>query len=423
MAEHVVKVPDVGEGIAEAEIVELRVKVGDSIREDEIIAAVMTDKATVEIPSPVSGNVSWLEADVDQTVAIGSTLVKIEDAGAGKTSAAGPAERATTPTPVPDRAALPKPKKEPEVAAREPTRLAPANTEVRSPTVVTSHPMASPYVRSYARERGVTLESVAGTGTAGRILVEDIDRHLSAGARQTAQRATTVERTKIIGLRRKIANRLQNTKQRIPHFSYVEEVDVTELESARTALNAKGDGSRPKLTVLPFIIRALVVALRDFPRLNARFEDAEELLEVHAGVHVGIAAQTPGGLMVPVLRHAEALSLWDYAAEIRRLADAAKSGKIGSDELSGSTITVTSLGALGGVVTTPVINSPEVAIIGVNKMAIRPVWRDGAFQPRKMMNLSSSFDHRIVDGWEAAEFVQRLRALLECPTLLFVDQQ
>ena len=420
MAEHVVKVPDVGEGIAEAEIVELRVKVGDSIREDEIIAAVMTDKATVEIPSPVSGNVSWLEAVVGQTVAIGSTLVKIEDAGAGKASTA---ERATAPAPAPDPAVVPKPKKEPEVAAREAPRETAANPVVRSPSIATSRPMASPYVRSYARERGVSLESVAGTGSAGRVLAEDVDRHLSADVKTAPQRATTVERTKIIGLRRKIANRLQNTKQRIPHFSYVEEVDVTELESARTALNAKGDGSRPKLTVLPFIVRALVVALRDFPKLNARFEDAEELLEVHAGVHVGIAAQTPGGLMVPVLRHAEALSLWDYAGEIRRLADAAKSGKIGSEELSGSTITVTSLGALGGVVTTPVINSPEVAIIGVNKMAIRPVWRDGAFQPRKMMNLSSSFDHRIVDGWEAAEFVQRLRALLECPTLLFVDQQ
>ncbi|CAN5427189.1 dihydrolipoamide acetyltransferase family protein [soil metagenome] len=426
MTEHIIKIPDVGEGIAEAEIVELRVKVGDVIREDDVIAAVMTDKATVEIPSPVSGSVSWLGADIGQTVAIGSVLIKIADESGEKVGASDPAP-AVTVTAAPPVVAAPavasRPKQEGEITIREVVRdvSRPATSVARSPG---ARPMASPYVRNYARERKVDLETVAGTGPAGRILAEDVDLHLSGGGvNRGPQRATGVERTKIIGLRRKIASRLQSTKQRIPHFSYVEEIDVTELESVRATLNGNGDGSRPKLTILPFIVRALVVALREYPKMNSRFEDAEELLETYAGVHVGIAAQTPGGLMVPVLRHAEALSLWDYAGEIRRLGDAAKSGKIAADELSGSTITVTSLGAMGGIVSTPVINSPEVAIIGINKMAIRPVWRDGAFQPRKIMNLSSSFDHRIIDGYDAAEFVQRLRSLLECPTLLFVDRQ
>lgn len=426
MAEHIIKVPDVGEGIAEAEIVELRVKVGDVIREDDVIAAVMTDKATVEIPSPVSGSVSWLGADIGQTVAIGSVLIRIADGGGENVGAADHAP-AVVAVAAPPAAVAPtvvsKPQKKPETVVAEAVRDVPrpAAPVARSPG---SRPMASPYVRNYARERKVDLESVTGTGPAGRILVEDIDLYLSGGGvNRGPQRATGVERTKIIGLRRKIASRLQSTKQRIPHFSYVEEIDVTELESVRATLNASGDGSRPKLTMLPFIVRALVVALREYPKMNSRFEDADEVLETYAGVHVGIAVQTPGGLMAPVLRHAEALSLSDYAGEIRRLGDAAKSGKIAADELSGSTITVTSLGAMGGIVSTPVINSPEVAIIGINKIAIRPVWRDGAFQPRKIMNLSSSFDHRIIDGYDAAEFVQRLRSLLECPTLLFVDRQ
>lgn len=421
MTEHLIKIPDVGEGIAEAEVVELHVKVGDFIREDDVIAAVMTDKATVEIPSPVAGRVSWLGYDVGQIGSIGSVLVKIANDGAEKGSIQTQVVQTVATVASPALAAPTSAPLKPDVATQEPVRDTLRPLTGRSSA---HRPMASPYVRNYARERKVDLEAVVGRGGGGRILVEDIDLHLSQGsANERLQRATGVERTKIIGLRRKIAQRLQSTKQRIPHFSYVEEVDVTELESVRAALNGKSDGSHPKLTALPFIVRAMVVALRDYPKMNSRFEDTGEVLETYAGVHVGIAAQTPNGLMVPVLRHAEALSLWNCASEIRRLGGAAKSGKIGSDELSGSTITVTSLGAIGGIVSTPVINSPEVAIVGVNKMTIRPIWRDGAFQPRRIMNLSSSFDHRIIDGFDAAEFVQRMRSLLECPALLFVDRK
>lgn len=282
-------------------------------------------------------------------------------------------------------------------------------------------PTASPYVRAYARDRGVDLSKLAGSGPSGRIVVEDIDRQFSGGTAH-GDRHTQVERIRITGLRRKIASRLQGTKQRIPHFSYVEEVDVSELEALRTIANEQAAAGTSRLTLLPFVVQALTVALHEYPRLNARFEDADETLEVHAGVHVGIATQTSAGLMVPVLRHAEALSIQDCAQEISRLASAARSGKITPAELTGSTITVTSLGALGGVVTTPVINSPEVAIIGVNKIATRPLWQNNAFQPRKVMNLSSSFDHRIIDGWDAAAFIQRLRVLLEHPALMFMGR-
>jgi 2-oxoisovalerate dehydrogenase E2 component (dihydrolipoyl transacylase) len=281
-------------------------------------------------------------------------------------------------------------------------------------------------VRAYARDQGVDLRFVPGSGPASRILREDVDAYIAKGGQaqhvapgRTAD--TTVEEIKIVGLRRKIAQRLQDTKRRVPHFSYIEEVDVTDLESLRADVNATKRADRPHLTVLPFLMRALVMALHDFPRMNARFDDTTDTLYRHGGMHIGIAIQTVNGLLVGVVRHAETRTIWDCASEVQRLSDAARAGTVAREDLGGSTITITSLGARGGLASTPVINAPEVAIIGVNKIAIRPVWRGAAFEPRKIMNLSSSFDHRIVDGWDAAEFIQRLRSFLEAPAKIFME--
>jgi 2-oxoisovalerate dehydrogenase E2 component (dihydrolipoyl transacylase) len=281
-------------------------------------------------------------------------------------------------------------------------------------------------VRAYARDQGVDLRFVPGSGPASRILREDVDAYIAnggqtqhVGARLTAN--TAVEEIKIVGLRRKIAQRLQDTKRRVPHFSYIEEVDVTDLEALRADVNSTKRAERPHLTVLPFLMRALVMALHDFPRMNARFDDTTDTLYRHGGMHIGIAIQTVNGLLVGVVRHAETRTIWDCANEVQRLSDAARAGTVAREDLGGSTITITSLGARGGLASTPVINAPEIAIIGVNKIAIRPVWRGAAFEPRKIMNLSSSFDHRIVDGWDAAEFIQRLRSFLEAPAKIFME--
>ena len=286
-------------------------------------------------------------------------------------------------------------------------------------------PLAAPSVRGRAREAGVDLRYVRGSGPAGRILHEDLDAYLRDGGAPPPQPGRTpnmaVEEIRLAGVRRSIARRMAEAKRRIPHYSYVEEVDLGALEDLRAALNAGAGEERPKLTLLPFLVQALVRAVAEFPQMNALFDDEAEIVRRYGAVHVGIATQTPSGLMVPVLRHAEARGLWDCAAEIRRLAEAARTGLSPREELIGSTITITSLGALGGIVSTPVINRPEVAIIGVNRLAIRPMWRDGGFVPRRMMNLSSSFDHRVIDGYDAARFIQRLKALLEAPALLFVE--
>ncbi|WP_292595385.1 dihydrolipoamide acetyltransferase family protein, partial [Mesorhizobium sp.] len=298
---------------------------------------------------------------------------------------------------------------------------------VAAPRPEGEKPLASPAVRLRAKEAGVDLRQVRGSGPAGRILHEDIDAFLARGP-QLAKisglaRNEAVEDIKIIGLRRKIAEKMALAKSRIPHITYVEEIDVTALEDLRAALNKeKRSGvERPKLTLLPFLMRAMVKAIADQPNINALFDDEAGIVHQHGGVHIGIAAQTPSGLVVPVVKHAEARDIWDCAAEVFRLAEAAKSGTAARDELSGSTITITSLGAMGGVATTPVINHPEVAILGVNKMMVRPVWDGTQFMPRKMMNLSSSFDHRVIDGWDAAVFIQRIKTLLETPALIFVD--
>ena len=436
MGEHIIKLPDVGEGVAEAELVEWHVKVGDLVREDTVLAAVMTDKATVEIPSPVDGEILWLGAEIGDTVAIGSPIVRLKVAGEGNVRPASgetPVEAeapAKLATPKPEAAAS-VPKVTPK-AAEAPAKPVPAPAAAKSaaqpfgaPRAEGEKPLASPAVRLRAKEAGIDLRQVAGSGPAGRISHEDIEAFLKRGPQAAAvsglARNDAIEDIKIIGLRRKIAEKMTLSKSRIPHITYVEEIDVTALEDLRAALNKEKRADRPKLTLLPFLMRAMVKAIAAQPNLNALFDDEAGVVHQHGGVHIGIAAQTPSGLVVPVVKHAEARDIWDCGAEVNRLAEAAKSGTATRDELSGSTITITSLGAMGGVATTPVINHPEVAIIGVNKMMMRPVWDGTQFIPRKMMNLSSSFDHRVVDGWDAAVFVQRIKTLLETPALIFVD--
>ena len=422
MSTHLIKMPDLGEGIAEVELVAWHVAPGDAVVEDQVLADVMTDKASVEIPSPVAGTVLTLGGEVGQMMAVGAELIRIELEGAAPVAA-----DALVPTPAPPSPALP-------AATRAPP-AAPA------PALATLQRLiASPAVRARAWELGVDLQDVAASGSAGRVMQADLDAHLArrgprpapaaqvpprvpplpGPARATAPDDAT-ETIKIVGLRRKIAQKMQESKRRIPHYTYVEEVDVTELEALRSRLNAKWAVPRGHLTLLAFLIRAIALGVREFPQVNARFDDEAGVLTRHRAVHIGIATQTDAGLIVPVLRDAQAHDLWANAAEVQRLASAARSGKAVRDDLSGSTITLTSLGALGGIMSTPVINHPEVAIVGVNRIAWRPTVRDGAMVARQLMNLSSSFDHRVVDGAQAAAFIQCLRGTLEQPALLFVE--
>ncbi|HEU5093919.1 MAG TPA: dihydrolipoamide acetyltransferase family protein [Reyranella sp.] len=433
MGIRIVKLPDVGEGVAEAELVEWHVEVGQSVLEDQLLAAVMTDKATVEIPSPVAGTVVALGAEVGGTLAVGAELVRLEVAGEGDREVAAAPREAATPPAAPAPAPAPAPAQaaaKPLAAKATDSSPAPARPSARRslgpPRPAGEKPIASPAVRRRAREAGVDLRQVHGTGPAARITHDDLDAFLRGGSRTSGARARTantgVETVKVIGLRRRIAQAMAESKRRVAHFSYVEEVDVTALEELRATLNAENRHDRPRLTLMPFLMQALVKAVADFPEMNALYDDEAETIERHGGVHIGIATQTDSGLMVPVVRHCETRSLWDCAAEVQRLAEAAREGRATRAELSGSTITITSLGALGGIVTTPVINRPEVAIVGVNKEVVRPVWQDGRFVPRTMMNLSSSFDHRVIDGYVAARFVQRLKALIEAPATLFIEE-
>ncbi len=443
MGIQIIKMPDIGEGIAEVELVAWYVKVGDVVAEDQILADVMTDKATVEIPSSVTGTVLALGGAVGQVMAVGSEVIRIEVEGAGNVKDAPATALAATSTPLNTLAAVSTPEHssaqderkiaQPEralsLAKAAPKTAATSNSAAPHVRPSGDKPIASPAVRRRAWEQGIALQFVPGSGTAGRITQTDLDVYaaraaqgpVSAQSDQRYAQRDAEEYIPVIGLRRKIAQKMQDAKRRIPHFTYVEEVDVTELEDLRGRLNAKYGKERGRLTLLPFIARALVLALRDFPQINARYDDEAAVVTRHTAVHLGIATQTEGGLMVPVLRHAETLDLWACAAEVLRLSEATRSGKAAREELSGSTITITSLGALGGIVSTPVINSPEVAIVGVNRMALRPMIRGGAVVARQMMNLSSSFDHRVVDGMHGAEFVQLLRGYLECPATLFVE--
>jgi len=429
MSIHVIKVPDIGEGIAEVELVAWHVQPGDTVTEDQALADVMTDKANVEIPSPVTGKVVSVGGELGQLIAVGAELIRIEvaDAGAGGAPRAGHVAGADAQAHTPKTA-----------PAAAPATVAPARSEaIASAGPVTAEAgkivMASPAVRRRARDLGIDLRQVKAAATDGRVTHQDLDRLITAGdgdrPRNAAGHAAngreternTVEVIPVIGLRRKIAQKMQESKRRIPHFTYVEECDVTAVEALRAELNAKWGERRGRLTLLPLLMRAVVLASQRFPQVNALFDDEAGKLTRYGASHIGIATQTDNGLVVPVVRHAEARDLWSSAAEIARLAQAARAGHATREELSGSTITITSLGALGGSVSTPVINHPEVAIIGVNRIALRPVILHGAVVPRKMMNLSSSFDHRVVDGAYAAEFIQAIRAYLEHPATLFVE--
>jgi 2-oxoisovalerate dehydrogenase E2 component (dihydrolipoyl transacylase) len=462
MGTYIVKMPDIGEGIAEVELVAWSVKPGDVVKEDQPLADVMTDKATVEIPSPVAGTVVALGGDVGQLMAVGSELIRLEVEGAGNAKDAplvrlsadaqrerpveqfggakkAPAEQTPAEhTPAEQMPAEQMPAEQmPAAATPAPVAEAPAATVAeRRPAAAPppqrapgEKPLASPAVRQRAWELGIELQFVHGSGPAGRISHQDLDVYLASRGQPMAAsgpRAAYAERhdeeaVPMVGLRRRIAQKMAEAKRRIPHFSYVEEIDVTELEALRAQLNQRYGAQRGKLTLLPLIARAVVLALRDFPRLNARFDDEAGVVTQHGAVHLGIAAQTDAGLMVPVIRHAETRDPWGLAAEITRLAEAARSGSATRDELGGSTITISSLGPLGGIVSTPVINHPEVAIVGVNRIVERLALRGGTVVARQTMNLSSSFDHRVIDGMDAARFIQAVRTTLETPALLFVE--
>lgn len=425
MENYTFRLPDVGEGVAEAEIVAWHVKIGDLIDEDQLMVDVMTDKATVEMTTPVAGRVIALHGEIGQRMPVGSVLIELDTNQNGlapETAKAppkeAPASKSVVAAPV---AAAPVKSTSPAAPAKsEPARFA----ATRAPGDL---PLAAPATRRRAYELGVPLQFVPGTGPGGRITAEDLNAYVAgtpAGApvqHHHAKREGITE-TRIVGLRRKIAENMQVSKRRIPHFTYVEEFDLTELGRLRREVNAEGRMDRPKLTLLPFFMRALVSLVADFPQVNARYDDETSILRTYEGLHVGIATQTPGGLMVPVVHHVEALGLFECASELARVTKAAREGKATRDELTGSTITLTSLGALGGVSATPVINYPEVAIIGPNKLVERPVVLNGQVAVRTMMNLSASFDHRIVDGYDAARFIQALKRLIEQPALLFMDR-
>lgn len=422
MGKFTFRLPDIGEGIAEAEIVTWHVKVGDRIEEDGKIADVMTDKATVEMESPVSGVVMEVAGAEGDMIAIGSPLVVIETDGEGEAEEPAPAAKAES---APVATAAPAPVTE---ATPVPPPPAPAPAPVvEQPAAHAAKVLASPAVRARAADLGIDLAQVKPAED-GRIRHADLDAFLAynaAGGFRAVGAKRADQQVKVIGLRRRISENMAASKRNIPHFSYVEECDATALEEMRAQLNA-ARGNRPKLTLLPLLITALCRALPDFPMLNARFDDEAGVVTRFGSVHLGMATQTDGGLMVPVIRDAQDKNLWQLAAEIARLAEAARNGTAKSEELSGSTITLTSLGPLGGVAHTPVINRPEVAIIGPNRIIERPMFvPDGMggerIEKRKLMNLSISCDHRVVDGWDAASFVQAIKRLIETPVLLLAD--
>jgi 2-oxoisovalerate dehydrogenase E2 component (dihydrolipoyl transacylase) len=428
MAIYQFKLPDIGEGIAEAEVVAWHVKVGDRVEEDQQLADMMTDKATVEMESPVAGTVTKLAGEVGDQIAIGSVLVEIETEGeahavesraeqplADGASVATPAQEEAIPvSATAEPAAAPAPAPAP---AATPAKAEPAPAPAPAPAAH-AKALASPAVRQRARDLGIDLSEVKTS--ADRVRHADLDAYLmyhGGSVSHGGGAARPDETTKVVGLRRKIAENMQEAKRRIPHFTLVEEFDVTDLEDTRAMMN-RDRGDNPKLTLLPFLITAMGKALVDWPMLNATFDDDAMQLTRHGAMHLGMATQTPGGLMVPVIRDAQGKSVWNLARDIARLADAAKTGKAAREELSGSTITLSSLGPMGGVTSTPVINRPEVAIIAVNKVREMPVIVDGELEARKLMNLSLSCDHRVVDGWDAANFLQAMKKLIENPLRL-----
>ena len=436
MTEHTFKLPDIGEGIAEAELAEWLVQVGQIIREDDVICEVTTDKATVEIPASIGGKVTWLGGKPGEVMAIGSDLIRIDtDEDVTVVEEADVVAEAAAPDPSPGDAtaapADPKSAPTPAAAPVEPVAVEapPVPPRLDGPTLLslgaTGKPLAAPSVRGRARSLGIDLRRLRGSGPAGRILHQDLDAY-TAGHAEPAQPSarparTSTEEIRVTGVRRKIAERMAEAKRKVPHFSIIEEIDVEALEQLRETLNRRYGETHGRLTVLPFLFRALSQAVLDHPEINGHYDDEASVVTRFQALHCGVATQTDGGLMVPVLRHVEARDLWDIAGGIRRLSDAARARKSLPEDLTGSTLTVTSLGPLGALATTPIINRPEVAIVGVNKIAVRPVWDGTDFVPRRMMNLSCSFDHRVVDGWNAAQFVQSLKTLLETPALIFME--
>ena len=416
MGNFVFKLPDIGEGVVEGEVVQWHVSVGDSVSEDDPIVDVMTDKATVTIPSPVSGVISSLSGDVGDMIAVGSSLMEIESEGEGGGQAA---EDAEVQEPVPD----PDPPKAPEPAPA-PKAPEPAPSESQSQT---GRVLASPAVRKRARENDVDLSNVRGSGPAGRIRHADLDAFIAAGGAVSGAppmayslKRTEVTPVKVVGLRRKISEQMSLSKSRIPHFSYFEEVDITELENLRQILNSTRDETQPKLTYLPFIMIALAKIMPDHPECNAHFDDEAGVVNRNAAVNLGIATQTDRGLYVPVVKHVESMDIWKTASEMQRVSGSARDGSASLDELTGSTFTITSLGREGGLGATPIINHPEVAILGVHKAREMPVARNGAIVIRRIMNLSSAFDHRVVDGADGASLIQHLKRMLENPALIFM---
>ena len=416
MGNFVFKLPDIGEGVVEGEVVQWHVSVGDSVSEDDPIVDVMTDKATVTIPSPVSGVISSLSGDVGDMIAVGSSLMEIDSEGEG----GGPAAEDTeVQEPVPD----PDPPKAPEPAPA-PKAPEPAPSESLSQT---GRVLASPAVRKRARENDVDLSNVRGSGPAGRIRHADLDAFIAAGGAVSGAppmayslKRTEVTPVKVVGLRRKISEQMSLSKSRIPHFSYFEEVDITELENLRQILNSTRDENQPKLTYLPFIMIALAKIMPDHPECNAHFDDEAGVVNRNAAVNLGIATQTDRGLYVPVVKHVESMDIWKTASEMQRVSGSARDGSASLDELTGSTFTITSLGREGGLGATPIINHPEVAILGVHKAREMPVARNGEIVIRRIMNLSSAFDHRVVDGADGASLIQHLKRMLENPALIFM---
>ncbi len=415
------KLPDIGEGVVEGEVVEWMVSVGDTVNEDDPILSVMTDKATVEIPSPTDGVVKSLVGEPGTILAVGQVCIEFETDGEGTPVEEAPDKEpeAPEPTPVEEK---PEPVSEPEPKAVTTPAPAPTPVVVAAPG---ARPLASPAVRQRARESGIDLASVSGSGPAGRITHADLDSWKDAGSpvaaagpSRTAKTGTT--EVPVIGLRRKISESMTASYTTIPHFSYFEEVDITHLDELRVHLNSTKTEGQPKLTYLPFIMQALVKALGENPVCNALFDDEKGVVTRHDAVHLGIATQTDRGLYVPVVKHVEAQDVWQSASEMQRVSQAARDGTAGLDELTGSTFTITSLGRMGGLGATPIINKPEVGILGVHNAVDTPVVRNGQIVVRKMLRLSSSWDHRVVDGWDGAMLVQRLKTLLEHPATIFM---
>ena len=427
MGDYIFKLPDIGEGVVEGEIVLWHVKVGDSVAEDDDIVDIMTDKATVTIPSPTSGIVTEFSGEVGDMVAVGSTLVTFStDGNTGNQVEKEPILEEII-KPVVEEKIILEPVKE-EKTKQIPKPI-PAVTESKqiTPSNGNSRVLASPAVRRRAREAELDLSIISGSGPAGRIRHADLDAYIAAGGTVTgapptsySTKRTGTNEIKVVGLRRKIAEQMVKSKFSIPHFSYFEEIDVTELEELRQMLNASRDDNQPKLTYLPFIMMALAKIMPNHEECNALYDDENNIVTQHSAIHLGIATQTDRGLFVPVVKHVEAMDIWQSAAEMQRVSGAARNGTASLDDLSGSTFTITSLGRDGGLGATPIINHPEVSILGIHKAREMPVVKDGKVVIRRIMNVSSSFDHRIVDGANGAALIQALKRMLEYPALIFM---